>query len=211
MNLEHYFERPIHEVARDLLGRELVRSVGGERLRARIVEVEVYEGENDAASHARRGTPTERTKPMFAAPGTVYVYTIYGMYQCLNLRAPSEVGPGAVLIRACEPLEGQAYMAVRRSLVESAGNYVGGPEVDKQLMSGPGKLCQALSIDTELSGTMVGDKLQLKQGQPVWRDAPQRVESTARIGLNPDTCGPSAKWPWRYIIADSPWISCGAG
>lgn len=209
MKREAFFGRDIHDVARDLLGRQLLRVVGGHPCRAKIVEVEVYEGENDAASHARSGTPTPRTEPMFAAVGTLYVYTIYGMYQCLNLRAPSVTGPGAILIRACEPLAGRAQMAMGRGLVDTAGAYE--DSMAPKLMSGPAKLCQALGIQTELSGQMIGDALKLKAGEAIWRDDPSRVEATQRVGLNPKTCGPSVKWPWRYLIADSRWTSCRAG
>lgn len=200
-----FFARNIHEVARDLLGRDLVRVVDGETLRGRIVEVEVYEGANDAASHARKGEPTERTRPMFAEPGTVYVYTIYGMYQCLNLRAPSAPGPGAILVRACRPMAGQTKMAVGRGIVDDPSQYGGGR--DEDLLSGPGKLCQGLWIGPELTETKVGHALWLEAGSPIWNRQPDRVETTERVGLNPKTCGESAQWPWRYIVGDSPWTS----
>lgn len=200
-----FFARPIHQVARDLLGRVLTRTVDGTGRRGRIVEVEVYEGANDAASHARSGQPTERTAPMFGPPGTLYVYTIYGMYQCLNIRAPSSAGPGAVLIRACEPLDGNAHMAVSRGLIEAPKDYHGG--LDSKLMSGPGKLCQAFDIGTDISGRPIGGPLQLEPGRALWRRQPDRVEATPRIGLNPTTCGECVDWPWRYVVGDCAWTS----
>lgn len=205
-----FFDRDIHRVARDLLGRTLVRRRSDDTRRARIVEVEVYEGQNDAASHARSGEPTDRTWPMFDRPGRIYVYTIYGMYHCLNLRAPSQSGPGAILIRAAAPVEGAGRMAVGRGLIATAERY--DATMDSDLLSGPGKLCQALDIGPEMSGEMLGDgMLALEPGEPVCQNDPDSVDSTPRIGLNPDTCGESCRWPWRYIVADSPWTSCRAG
>ncbi len=192
-----FFDRGIHEVARDLVGRDLVRSISGKKRVGRITEVEVYEGANDRASHARSGEPTERTRPMFAEPGTIYVYTIYGMYQCLNFRAPSRAGPGAILIRSCIPYQGRAEMAVDRGLVREASGY--SEKLDKKLMSGPAKICQALSIGTELSGSMVGEEVYVARGEPVWRVEPDRVMASVRVGLNRKTCGKCVDRKWRYL------------
>ena len=197
-----FFEREIHRVAQDLLGRDLVRFREGVKLVARIVEVEVYEGANDPASHARQGVPTARTQPMFADPGTLYVYTIYGIYQCLNVRVPSKTGPGAILIRACEPRQGHQVMARGRGLIDREEEYRS--KMAKKLLSGPAKICQALDIDTGLSGEMIGDDLWLSPGSPV---AAGRIESTPRIGLNPRRCGECVEWPWRYVVRDSTWAS----
>lgn len=192
-----FFDREIHEVARDLVGRDLVRSISGMKRVGRITEVEVYEGANDRASHARSGEPSDRTRPMFAEPGTIYVYTIYGMYQCLNFRAPSRSGPGAILIRSCIPHRGRAEMAVDRGLVREAAGY--NEKLDKKLMSGPAKICQALSIGTELSGLMVGEEVYVAQGEPVWRVEPGRVMESVRVGLNRKTCGQCVDRKWRYF------------
>ncbi len=190
-----FFDRDIHVVARDLLGRDLVRETDGTLRSGRIVEVEVYEGSNDRASHARTGTPTARTAPMFADPGTLYVYTIYGIHQCLNLRAPSEIGPGAILIRACQPLQGLAAMAQSRGLATVR---------EKRLLRGPAMICQALHLGPEHSGLLIGDLLALHQGSPVASD---QVHRTPRIGLNRETCGTCTDRPWRYTVKDSPWLS----
>ncbi|MFU8806336.1 MAG: DNA-3-methyladenine glycosylase, partial [Bradymonadaceae bacterium] len=112
-----YFEQEIHGLARDLLGRALLRRIEGQWVGGSIVEVEVYLGGKDPASHARSGVPTERTWPMFGPAGLAYVYKIYGMYHCLNIAAPPEEGAGAILIRACEPLIGLEAMASGRNLV----------------------------------------------------------------------------------------------
>lgn len=195
-----FFDRNIHDVAKDLLGRHLVRAAGGVKAGGRIVEVEVYEGANDGASHARRGEPTERTAPMFGEPGTIYVYTIYGMYECLNFRAPSTVGPGAILIRSCQPLAARAVMARRRGLIEALEDY--GACLEDKLMSGPAKICQALAIERSLSGAMIGDKLWVSAGRAIWQNEPARVQATPRKGLNRKTCGDCVDRPWRYVVGD---------
>ena len=195
---EEFFARPIHEVAQDLLGRDLYR---GER-RGRIVEVEVYEGKNDGASHARKGVPTGRSWPMFGPPGTIYVYQIYGRYHCLNLRAGREEEPGAILIRACEPLEGLKEMARGRGL-EIDGEECLKRSVRK-LMSGPARLTQALGVDKSLNGRPVGEGLVLESGSP---PGMAQIMRTPRVGLNRKTCGSCVDWQWRYLIADSIWVS----
>ena len=127
-----FFARPTIQVARALLGKVLVRRVGGgasapaPRL-ARIVEVEAYLGERDAASHARRG-PTPRAAIMFGPPGHLYVYLIYGMHHCMNVVTDPDGTAGAVLIRAAQPVAG--FDAIS----------------DPRLLSGPGKVCAGLSI-----------------------------------------------------------------
>src|SRR3954467_6126716 len=96
-----FYARSTVEVARDLLGKELVH---GETAGI-IVETEAYLGGEDLAAHSARGL-TDRTRVIFGPPGHAYVYLIYGVYQCLNLVAEPEGHPGCVLIRALEPSEG---------------------------------------------------------------------------------------------------------
>src|SRR6476646_6746686 len=101
-----FYARPTTTVARALLGKLLVRRRDGDApLIARVVEVEAYLGERDAASHARRG-PTPRAAIMFGPPGHLYVYLIYGMHHCMNVVTETDGVAGAVLIRAAAPLNG---------------------------------------------------------------------------------------------------------
>lgn len=100
-----FFERSTLVVARELLGKYLVRRADGELLRARIVETEAYHGPKDKASHASRGR-TPRTAVMFGPPGHAYVYLIYGMYHCLNIVTGPDTFPSAVLIRGVEGIIG---------------------------------------------------------------------------------------------------------
>ena len=122
-----WFERDTLEVARDLLGKLVVREVGGRRLTGRLVEVEAYCGPDDLAAHSARGL-TPRTRTMFGPPGHAYVYLVYGLHHCLNFVTRPEGEPQAVLVRALEP----------------------GPGVGR--CSGPGLVCRALEIDRALNG-----------------------------------------------------------
>jgi DNA-3-methyladenine glycosylase len=187
-----FFERNTLQVARDLLGQRLVRVVDGHRLSGLIVEAEAYIGENDLACHASRGR-TPRTEVMFGPPGRAYIYFIYGMYYCLNVVTEPEGFPAAVLIRALEPEDGRECMRERRS---------GRP--DRELLSGPGKLCAALDIDKRLNHVDLtqDDRLFLEIGPPV--DA-ARVTASPRIGIN--IPGEASEQPWRFYLADSPFVS----
>ena len=117
-----FFARPTLDVARDLLGRLVVRRIGGDVLVARIVETEAYVGEHDLAAHSSKGR-TARTEVMFGPPGHAYVYFIYGMHDMFNIVCAAEGDAQAVLVRAAEPLDGW----------------------DANL-SGPGKLARAMHI-----------------------------------------------------------------
>jgi len=181
---QSFYARPTLQVARDLLGRRLVRCLDGQRLGGCITEVEAYIGEDDRASHAARGR-TDRNRPMYGAPGRAYVYFIYGMYFCLNVVTEGEEFPAAILIRGIEPDEGVVEMAARR-----AGRPL------RELANGPGKLCQALAIDRALNGhdLTAGRELWIEAGQPV---ADQAVAATPRINIRGDQT--ALKVPWRFV------------
>jgi DNA-3-methyladenine glycosylase len=175
-----FYERPTTAVARDLLGKLLVRRRGADStLVARIVEVEAYLGERDAASHARRG-PTPRAAIMFGPPGFLYVYLIYGMHHCMNFVTESDGTAGAVLIRAATPIAG--FPEGRRAL------------------TGPGKLCAGLGITRADNGhdlTRRDDFYVADDGSP----APRRATS-ARIGVA--YAGAWAARKLRFYVAGSP-------
>lgn len=189
-----FYARDTHRVARELLGKRLVRWYGSTRLAGRIVEVEAYVGEEDRASHASPG-PTRRNAPMYGPPGYTYVYLIYGMHHCLNVVTERDGYPAAILIRALEPLEGLAMIKTLR------GEHL--PLRD--LTSGPGRLCQALAIDRSLDNHDL-----CAVDTPLWIEddaAPSdmRIAQSPRIGVRGDARATSA--PWRYYLRDSPWIS----
>jgi DNA-3-methyladenine glycosylase len=158
-----FYARPTATVARDLLGKILVRTRGRRQDRARIVEVEAYLGERDQASHARRG-PTKRAAIMFGPPGFLYVYLVYGMHHCMNLVTERDGVAGAVLIRAAEALPGMAATGT------------GG-----RSLSGPGRLCAGLGItrsDNGLDVTGPGALFVADSGEP-----PPRRAVSPRIGV----------------------------
>jgi DNA-3-methyladenine glycosylase len=182
-------------VARDLLGRYLVRTMpDGERLVARLVETEAYQGEGDRASHAWQGPRTERSRKLYREGGHAYVYLIYGMHHCLNAVASSSDDGHAVLLRAGEPVEGEERMAALRGLSRDGAGKTIRPG---DLGGGPGKLCQALGIDGAFDGVPLweGD-LTITEGEPVPDDA---VATGGRIGV--DYSGEAATWPLRFAIA----------
>lgn len=186
-----FYDREVTVVARDLLGRILVRRLpDGRRLAVRLVEVEAY-APDDPASHSYRG-PTERNRTMFGPPGRLYVYFTYGMHHCLNVvTGPPGVG-AAVLLRAAEPLEGLEAMAERR-----------GTRDPRLLCSGPGRLAQALDLTREHDGLDLvrGPDVQLLAGEPV---PDERVVVTTRVGINHGT-----ERPWRFVVAGDPFVSKG--
>lgn len=169
-----FFARDTITVAKELLGK--IISING--MSARIVETEAYK--DDPASHAYK--KTDRSALMFDTHAHVYVYLIYGMYYCLNFTTEKDK-PGAVLIRAVEPLTGIEEMKHRR-------------KTDKitNLCSGPGKLCIALEVDKSFNGTPVGTKIKvLDDGYKV-----KKIKATSRIGIKD-----ALHLKWRFYIAGS--------
>ncbi len=192
---EFYTRRDVLLVARQLLGCKLVVPFAdGARVSGLIVETEAYVGPEDKASHAYGNRRTARTETMFAAGGAAYVYFIYGMYYQFNVVTNKEDVPHAVLLRALEPLEGIERMRERRVVKR-----------DRDLTSGPGKLCQALGLDRSYNGE------DLAQGERVWIEAaerpiaPRSIASGPRIGI--DYAQEYREKPWRFWIKDNPYVS----
>ncbi len=195
-----FFARDTLTVARDLLGRYVVRVVHGPTaqvvLSGKIVETEAYIGEDDEASHASPG-PTERNASMYKQAGYVYVYLIYGMYHCFNVVTEREGFPAAVLIRALEPLKGLDLMREHRDRV-GVGDL-------RTLTSGPGRLCEALAIDRSHDGADLcapGSPLFLEMGDPIPDTA---VSTSPRVNVRGDESAVSA--PWRFYVEGSPYVS----
>jgi DNA-3-methyladenine glycosylase len=190
-----FYRRPAEVVARDLLGRYLVRQAGGERLVLRLVEVEAYLGAPDRASHAWDGRHTPRNASLYLPGGHAYVYFIYGMHWCLNA-VTGEAGIGsAVLLRAGEPVAGEERMRRNRGLQA--------PPRPGDLAGGPGKLCRALAVDRACDGLRLDQgPLQITAGEP---PGPHPVAVGPRIGVA--YAGEAAHWPLRFAIAGNPHVS----
>ena len=182
--------------ARGLLGALLVRDDDGGRRVGRIVETEAYAGPEDQASHARAGR-TSRTAVMFGPAGRAYVYLVYGMHHCLNVVCGPEGQAAAVLVRALEPITGQATMRERRGRTA---------EADERLAAGPARACQALDVDRSFTGTDLLAPGRLWLAAPAAPVAEAEVLTGPRIGVG--YAGPEwAARPWRFGVAGSPALS----
>jgi len=189
-----FYERSTETVAKDLVGKKLVRMIRNNnkklcRLTGIIVETEAYGYYDDLASHAYSG-PTMRNKVMFGSVGRAYVYFTYGNHYCLNVSARrSNAEAGAVLIRGIEPIEGIELMMQFRPVDDILS-----------LTSGPGKLTQALNITSSLNGTdMTNPKseIYIESGR-----GPDLIVTTPRIGITR-----ALDKEWRFVDPSSPFIS----
>jgi DNA-3-methyladenine glycosylase len=181
---QSFFDRPVHTVARELIGCELlVDGVGGV-----IVETESYE-RDDPACHAYVGL-TARTATIFGPPGRAYVYLSYGIHSLLNAVCEPEGTAAAVLIRALEPTRGIETMRGRRGRASL-----------RELCSGPGKLTEALGVGLELNGASLDrPPFELRPRESRWRAV--EVATGPRIGITKAT-----ELPWRFCAAESPYLS----
>lgn len=199
---DHFFDMSCPELANNLLGKILVRKLdSGERLSGRIVETECYLGGEDKASHSFRGKQTPRNAPMFMKPGTVYVYMTYGMYYCCNISSKGE--GAAVLLRALEPLEGLDRMKETRGLKRKNGVT---SLKEKDLCSGPSKLCQAMQINKDLlneQDLVTSNLMWLERGDDI---KPSDIVTTSRIGIGP-SAGEWMNKPLRFYIRGNIYVS----
>ncbi|XP_058141612.1 DNA-3-methyladenine glycosylase isoform X2 [Dasypus novemcinctus] len=196
-----FFDQPAVPLARAFLGQVLARRLpDGTEVRGRVVETEAYVGPEDTAAHSRGGRRTARNRAMFMPPGTLYVYVVYGMYFCMNV---SSRGDGAcVLLRALEPLGGLDAMRQLRALRRGAA---GRAVRDRELCSGPSKLCQALAIDKSFDqrDLAADEAVWLERGPPGAAELP--VVAAARVGIG--SSGEWARKPLRFYFRGSPWVS----
>jgi DNA-3-methyladenine glycosylase len=183
-----FYRRDPRAVAPELLNKVLV---AGDGRRARIVETEAYCGPLDAAAHSYRGQ-TPRNAVMFGPPGLLYVYFTYGMHYCCNAVC-GEVGEGvAVLLRAAEPLAGLERMRAARPAARR----------DRELCSGPARLCQAFGIDRRQDGA---DLVTRDHGLTVVDDGvppPADPVIGPRVGIRH-----AAQEPWRWYVRGNPHVS----
>ena len=190
-----FFDRDPRLVGRDLLGKVLVRREKRNLLAARLVEVEAYLGEGDAAAHATAGK-TERNRVLFGPPGRAYVYFIYGNHYCLNVSCLPDGVPGSLLVRALEPLLGTDTMAKLRGVTPRSLRDM------RNLTSGPGRLTEAFGITRERDNgkDLTSPLADLWLADDGFRT--RRILTTKRIGIRK-----AADMPLRYIIADNEFVS----
>jgi DNA-3-methyladenine glycosylase len=183
-----FYRRDARDVAPELLNKLLVH----EALVARIIEVEAYAGSEDPGSHAYRGL-TARTATMFGPPGHLYMYFTYGMHHCANVVCGEDGVATAVLLRAAVPIAGLEQMRSRR--LRSRRD-------ERDLCSGPGKLCQALALDRAFDGA---DLVQGDHGVWLADDGlapPDAPGISTRVGLSA-----GVDLPWRFYVPGEPGLS----
>lgn len=196
----NFYKRNTLEVSKDLLGKYLVHVVEGEELISRIVEVEGYMGPDDKAAHSYGGRRTERNEIMYGEAGYAYVFTIYGMYYCMNVVTEQIDIPRAVLIRALEPVKGMEKM----SKLRYGKSY---EELNKReitgLTNGPGKLCIAMNIVRADNGEdLCGNRMYIFEDE-----TKENVEIVESKRINIDYAEEYKDVLWRYYIKGNRYVS----
>ena len=196
-----FFKQGALDLAKDLLGKILVRECDGRILKGKIVETEAYIGEIDKASHAYNGRRTERTEPLFREGGIAYVYFIYGKYFCFNVISGIENKGEGVLIRAIEPLNEFDYLAEKR-FNQNYDELTKAKE--KALTNGPSKLCLAYSIDKSDNYKKLYEKGNLYI-EDNYEDNLFEIVESKRIGI--DYAEEAIDFLWRSYIKDNKYVS----
>ncbi len=193
-----FYLRDPREVARDLLGKILLRREGKVELAGRIVEVEAYLGVDDPAAHSAAGR-TARNEVLFGPAGHAYVYFIYGVHYCVNVSCMPVGDAGCVLLRALEPIAGIEDMAHHRKM-EMSPNPT--HRELRSLTAGPGRLAQALAItrprDNGKDFTGRNSDLQIVEDG----FQPERIVTGKRVGITK-----AAEAPLRYLIEGNSFVS----
>jgi len=191
-----WYTRDVVTLSRELLGKIIVRRDGDKIIKARIVEAEAYAGIPDKACHAYNGKKTDRNKAMYLEGGHVYVYSIYGNNNCLNITAAKEGDPSATLIRAVEITEGLDIANKNRPMKNMSKS-------GKELTNGPGKMCGAMNIDKSFNGHDV-----TKPGSLYIIDDNSykfQVSTTKRINI--DYAAEYVHKPWRFCVKNNTFVS----
>ena len=187
LNRDFYIKDGI-TLAKDLLGKILVKEIDGVLYKGRIVETETYMGAIDKACHAYNSRRTKRTEAMYREGGYSYIYLIYGMYNCFNVTASIKDNPEAVLIRALEPLDNKDIMLKIRKV-----------KSEKYIANGPGKLTKALGITSD------DNNIDLTLGKNIWIEddgyVPNKITETTRVGI--DYAEEFKEKPWRFYISEN--------
>lgn len=189
-----FYKRDLHLIAKQLLGKYLVRNKGKEFIAGKIVEAEAYDGKVDEASHSFNGR-TNRNKVMFEGGGKLYVYFTYGMHFCANVVTGNVNDGKAILIRAVEPVEGIDKMIINRY-----GKKVISEKELMNLCNGPAKVCRAFNINCDDDGTdLTGEVIFIADSK---KTEPISITCSRRIGIKK-----SVDLPWRYYITDNKFVS----
>lgn len=187
LNRDFYIKDGV-TLAKDLLGKILVKEIDGVLYKGRIVETEAYMGVIDKACHSYNNRRTKRTEAMYREGGYSYIYLIYGMYYCFNVTASIKDNPEAVLIRALEPLENKDLMLKIRKVKR---------EID--IANGPGKLTKALGITSD------DNNIDLTLGKNIWIEddgyLPNKITETTRVGI--DYAEEFKEKFWRFYISEN--------
>lgn len=196
-----FYLRDTLDVAKDLLGKQLVHETLQSAIIGRIVETEAYIGPEDKGSHSYGGRRTKRNEVMYHIGGTSYVYLIYGMYYCFNVVTEQADKPAAVLVRAVEPVYGEGHM----SHLRYGTDYSALPPRQKTgLCNGPGKLCMAMDIGKAENGLdLCGSKLYICDAQ----NQLFNIKTSPRINI--DYAEEYALKPWRFFIEGNKYVSKG--
>ena len=187
LNRDFYIKDGI-TLAKDLLGKILVKEIDGVLYKGRIIETEAYMGAIDKACHAYNNRRTKKTEAMYREGGYSYIYLIYGMYNCFNVTASIKDNPEAVLIRALEPLDNKDIMLKIRKV-----------KSEKYIANGPGKLTKALGITSD------DNNIDLTLGKNIWIEddgyVPNKITETTRVGI--DYAEEFKEKPWRFYISEN--------
>lgn len=195
---EFYIDDP-EIVAKNLLGKYIVREYDKKRLIGKIVETECYKSMGDKAAHMNNNKVTERTKIAFEIGGHAYVYLIYGMYSCFNVVTCEKGIGGAVLVRAMEPIEGINDLIMNRyNKIEESKSKI------KNLTNGPGKLCKAFLIDRNFYGEDLcsSENLYIVEGEDVKEE---EIVYSKRVNI--DYAQEAKDFLWRYYIRGNEYVS----
>ncbi len=192
-----FYKKDTREVAKDLIGKILIRKINGLKLKVMITETEAYLGKKDKASHAYNNKKTEKNRFLYESAGTIYIYIIYGIYYCFNIVTKCENKPQSVFIRAGKPIEGIEEMKkYRKKKIEDI----------KNLTNGPSKLCQSMKLDKTYNGKKIYDKnsgLYVIESNKL--NLNKSIKSSRRINI--DYAGQYREKKWRFFINNSKFCS----
>ncbi|QCX33780.1 DNA-3-methyladenine glycosylase [Caloramator sp. E03] len=193
-----FYNRDTLTVAKELLGKYIVKIVNGKKLIGMIVETEAYIGPHDKASHSYNYRRTERNEAMYGPPGYAYVYMIYGKNFCLNIVTEEVEKPCAVLIRAVEPISGLDDMAKNR--YNKSFNELNKKEIIN-LTNGPSKLCSAFKIDKSNNGEDIcSNNFYIAEGITNFE-----IKEAKRINI--DYAEEAKDFLWRFYIVGNKFVS----